>query len=379
MNIRDIAAPAWVEVDLAAIAHNIKQIRAKVGPQIKIMGIIKANAYGHGAKEVAHTILRNGADRLGVANLYEGVGLRMAGIVAPVMIMGYIVPDEVDTAIKYNITQMVYTYEMAQNISQRAVAKGQTATIHIKIDTGMGRIGFLPDERSLQEIKRIFSLPALYIEGLCSHFSCADEKDKSYCLEQKAFFDKFISRLEAEGLTFPLKHMANSAAIMDLPDAYYDMVRPGISLYGHYPSNTVRRDEIKLLPAISLKCNIAMVKDIARGSYISYGCKYRCNEDRVIATLPVGYADGLSRVLFPGGEVLIKGQRVPMIGNICMDYTMVDVTDITRPQVGEEAVLIGRQGLNRITLEEVAAKLNTINYEFICHLSERLPRIYLGE
>jgi alanine racemase len=379
VNIRDIAAPAWVEVDLAAIAHNIRQIKNKVGPKVKVMAIIKANAYGHGAEEIAHTILRNGADRLAVANLYEGVGLRMAGIVAPVMTMGYIVPEEVDTSIKYNITQMVYTYDMAQNISQKASAKGQIATIHIKLDSGMGRIGFLPNNQSLAEIKKIFTLPGLYIEGLCSHFSTADEKDKTYCYQQKQIFDDFIARMEAEGLYFPIKHMANSAAIIDLPDTYYDMVRVGIALYGHYPSACVRRDEVKLLPATSLKCNIAMVKDVPAGSYISYGCQYCCPSDRVVATLPIGYADGLGRMLSPGGEVLVKGQRVPMVGNICMDYTMVDVTDIERPQIGEEAVVIGRQGLNRITLEEVAALMHTINYEFVCHLSERLPRRYLRE
>ncbi|MGI6360722.1 MAG: alanine racemase [Bacillota bacterium] len=379
MKAHEIKAPARVEVDLAAVAHNIKQIRRRVGPDIIVMGITKANAYGHGAEEIAHTILRHGAQRLGVANLYEGVGLRLAGIGAPVMTMGYILPQEITTAIKYNIIQMVYSYEMAENISRQAVKKKQTATIHIKVDTGMGRIGFLPNQHSVGEIKRIFSLPNLFVEGLCSHFSTADEKDKTYSRQQLDCFNKFTKALAAEGLEFPIKHMANSAAILDLPESYYDMVRPGISLYGYYPSTEVKQDQVRLLPALSMKCNIAMVKELPAGSAISYCRNYHCQGSRVIATIPVGYGDGLGRIMSPGGEVLINGQRAPMVGNICMDYTMVDVTDIKHPYVGDEVVLIGRQGLEQITLEEVAAKHNTINYEFICHLSERLPRIYLNK
>lgn len=372
-----IPRPAWLEINLPNIAHNVRQIRRLLAPETELLAVVKANAYGHGAEKVAFAVLDSGADRLGVATLGEGVQLRKAGIMAPVMVLGYVASDQAEVAIKYNICQTVYSFAAAQAISLKAQEKNKTAVVHIKVDTGMGRIGFLPSEESVDEVCRILSLPNLYVEGIYTHFSTADEADKEYTRSQQRQFDDFIAQIEARGYTIPIKHAANSAAIIDLPDTHYNMVRAGMIMYGYYPSEYVSENKIDILPALSLKCRVSCVKEIPAGTAISYGRHYVAGEERIIASLPLGYADGYSRAFCENGEILLRGRRVPIVGTICMDQLMVDVTALGGVDIGEKAVVIGRQGNDEITIEELAAKTNTINYEIICMLSERIPRRYI--
>ncbi len=372
-----IPRPAWLEINLPNITHNVRQIRRLLKPETEFMAVVKANAYGHGAERIAFTVLDSGANRLGVATLGEGVALRMAGIMAPVMVLGYVAADQADVAIKYNICQTVYSFTGAQAISLKAQEKNKIATVHIKVDTGMGRIGFLPTDEAIEEVCRIMRLPNLFVEGIYTHFSTADENDKQWTEEQVAVFDAFIARLEAKGYDIPLKHAANSAATIDLPDTHYNMVRAGMAMYGYYPSVEVRHDLIDILPALSFKARVSCVKQVKKGAAISYGRKYIAKEDRIIASLPLGYGDGYSRSLSGSGQVLLRGKRVPIVGTVCMDQLMVDVTALGGVDIGEKAVIIGRQGNEEITIEELAAKTGTINYEIICMLSERLPRRYI--
>ncbi len=372
-----IPRPAWLEINLPNIAHNIRQIRRLLKPETELMAVVKANGYGHGAEKIAFTVLDAGANRLGVATLGEGVQLRKEGIMAPVMVLGYVAADQAEVAIKYNIGQTIYSFAAAQAISLKAQEKNKTAVVHIKVDTGMGRIGFLPGEDSVEEVCRIMNLPNLYVEGIYTHFSTADEMDKTYTYLQKQRFDDFVAAIETQGYHIPIKHAANSAALIDLPETHYDMVRAGMVMYGYYPSGEVARNKIDILPALSLKCRVSCVKKVPAGTAISYGRKYITDSERVIASLPLGYADGYSRAFAQKGEVLLRGRRVPIVGTICMDQLMVDVTSLGGVDIGEKAVVIGRQGNDEITIEELAAKANTINYEIICMLSERIPRRYI--
>lgn len=378
MPYKQVSRPAWVEVDLGAVRHNMMQVRKKVGPAVKILTMVKANAYGLGAKNIARVVLENGADRLGVVTLEEGVELRLEGIGAPIMVFGFIDPDYIDVALRYNLTQTVYSLEMARLISEKAVEKGRVATIHLKVDTGMGRLGFLPDRQAQEDIAAIFQLPGLNIEGIFSHLADADMQDKESSLRQLRIFDQFLACLEKRGISFAIRHIGASAAVLDMPEAYYDMVRPGIIIYGCYPSEEVRHDEVRLMPALSLKAHIIHIKKVPAHTPISYGGRWVSQRESIIAVLPVGYADGYSRRLAQNGEILLRGQRVPVVGTICMDFLMADVTDISLPQVGEEAVLIGTQGSEEITLDDIAQKLDTISYEISCRLGMRLPRIYIN-
>ncbi|MDD4571160.1 MAG: alanine racemase [Clostridia bacterium] len=376
-NIWDIPRPAWVEVNLPLITHNVREIRRIIKPETEIMAVVKANGYGHGAERVAFSVLDSGANRLGVATLGEGVCLRMAGIMAPIFVLGYVAADQADLAIKYNIGQTVYSFAAAQAISLKAQERNRKALVHIKVDTGMGRIGFLPNEASLEEIVRIMKLPGLFVEGIYTHFSTADYKDKTWTLGQKKIFDGFCEAIENKGYHIPIKHAANSAAMIDMPETHYNMVRPGLAIYGSYPSQEVNHDIIDIIPALSVKARVSYVKKVPAGTPISYGRNYITSEPRIIASLPLGYADGYSRSLSKGGEVLLRGKRVPIVGNICMDQLMVDVTELGFVDIGEKAVIIGKNGNENITIEEIAEKTHTINHEVICLLSERLPRRYI--
>jgi len=378
MTYKQVSRPAWVEVDLGAVRHNMMQVRKKVGPAVKILTMVKANAYGLGAKHIARVVLENGADRLGVVTLEEGVELRLEGIGAPIMVFGYINREFIDVALRYNLTQTVYSLEMARFISEKAVEKGRIATIHLKVDTGMGRLGFLPDWQAQEDIAAIFELPGLNIEGIFSHLADADMQDKESSRRQLRLFAQFLECLEKKGISFAIRHIGASAAVLDMPEAYYDMVRPGIIIYGCYPSEEVRHDQVRLMPALSLKAHIIHIKKVPAHTPISYGGRWVSERESIIAVLPVGYADGYSRKLAQSGEILLRGQRAPVVGTICMDFLMADVTDIGMPEVGEEAVMIGTQGQEEITLDDVAQKLGTISYEISCRLGMRLPRIYIN-
>lgn len=369
--------PVWAEVDLSAVAHNVREIRRVVGSSIRVMAIVKADAYGHGAGEVSKTALAGGADWLGVARLAEGIALRKAGLDAPILVLGHTPPEQAAEVAHYELAQTVYTCEMASDLAAAAEREGRKVRVHVKIDTGMGRIGWVADSPAIPEILSIAGLPGLEIEGIFTHFATADSKNKNYARVQ---LDRFLAAVEAlrkGGLEIPLKHAANSAALLEMPETRLDMVRPGIILYGLLPSGEIDRTLINLRPAMSLKARVAYVKNVPAGFKVSYGCTFISSKPTTIATLPLGYADGYSRLLSSKGEVLIHGRRAPVAGRICMDHLMVDVGHIPGVEIGDEAVLFGRQGDAGIAADEIAVRLGTINYEVVCMVSHRVPRIFL--
>ncbi len=364
-------------VDLDAIAYNIKNIREKTDVNSGIIGIIKADAYGHGSVETAKVLLENGADWLAVAVVDEGLNLRKNGITAPILLLGYTPELRLSDVINNGFIQTVYSYETAKKLSETAVSLGKTAVIHIKIDTGMGRIGYRVNEESADEIVKISKLPNIDVNGMFTHFSTADEADKQYTIEQYDKFVKMNDMLEERGLHIQIKHASNSAAIIDFDNMMFNMVRPGIILYGAYPSDEVKKENLSIRPAMSIKTHVSYVKDVDKGDSVSYGRKYIASEKRRIATIPVGYADGFIRAYAKGGKVLIRGEYAPIVGRICMDQFMVDVTDIDDVKVNDEVVLMGRQGDKEISADFIASVLDTINYEVFCTLSKRVPRQYI--
>ncbi len=365
----------WAEVDLDAITHNVRAIKSLLAPQTEIMAVVKANAYGHGAVQVARTALAGGVTWLGVATLDEALALRQEGITAPLLILGYTPPEDAGRVVAADIAQTIFTVEQARALDQAAAAIGTRARLHIKIDTGMGRLGFLPDQ-AVAATLTIARLPHVQMEGIFTHFAAADAADKSYTERQLALFQRVITDLKKRGLTFPWRHAANSGAIIDMPAAHGNLVRAGIILYGHYPSPEVRGERLDLQPAMTLKTRVILVKEVPAGAYISYGCTYCTHEPARIATLPVGYADGYSRLLSNRAQVLIHGRRAPVVGRVCMDQCMVDVSAIPEAREGDEVALFGRQGEQSLAVEEVAAWMGTINYEILCLISGRVPRVY---
>lgn len=369
--------PAWAEVDLSAVAHNFREIRRITKPETKIMAVVKANAYGHGALEISKTVLAEGADRLAVAILNEARELRGAGITAPILILGYTPPEQLAGTVELDICQTVYTWEAAKTLSEAASGLHKTARLHIKVDTGMNRIGFATDDAGVDIIARISELPNLEAEGIWTHFAVADVADKEFTRTQFARFYALVEKLERKGINIPLKHVCNSAGLIDLPEYHLDMVRTGIALYGLYPSGEVDKNRLHLRPALSLKARVAHVQPVRAGSTVSYGRTFTVQNDTVIATVPIGYADGYTRSYSNKSEVLIHGRRAPVAGRVCMDQFMVDAGHIDGVAGGDEIVLIGRQGDEEITADELARLLGTINYEITCMIGARVPRIYV--
>jgi alanine racemase len=370
----------WAEVDLKAIAHNIRELRRITNPKARFMAIVKANAYGHGIIEVARQSLENGAEALGVGNIEEGIQLRKAGINAPVLIFGYTSPVHVKKLIEFDLTQTVYSYETSRALSEAVAAYGKKIKVHIKVDTGMGRLGLLRGikDNSLSEVESISRLPMLELEGIYTHFATADKSDRSYAGKQFEIFMDFLNQLRIAGLEIPVTHAANSAAIINMPETHLDMVRAGISIYGLYTSKEVDRSIIKLKPAMELKTKIIHLKKVPAGFKVSYGTTYETEEPTTIATVSIGYADGLNRLLSSKGRMLVcGGQSAPIVGRICMDLTMLDVGKIPEIAIGEEVVVFGKQGNASISVDEIASTINTINYEVISTIMERVPRIYL--
>lgn len=368
----------YAQIDLDAICQNIQNVMQKVGADTKVMAVIKTDAYGHGAVPVARALSEIGTDAFAVATAEEALELRSAGIAEPILILGYVFPEDFPQLLTHGIMLTVFQYETAKQLSECAQALGVCAEIHIKIDTGMGRIGFLPNAESLAEIEKIAALPALSIAGIFTHFACADEADKASCNCQKAQFLSFLRDLEARGIQIPCRHMCNSASIIDFSDGFLDMVRSGIMTYGLYPSEEVQKSAFSLSPALQLKSHIAFVKTVRKGFTVSYGSTYTTKKDKtVIATVPVGYGDGYPRALSNIGRVLVHGQFAPIVGRVCMDQFMIDVTDIPNVQTGDCVTLIGTDGQNRITAEEVAAPAQSFNYELCCDINKRVPRVYL--
>lgn len=375
-----INRPVWAEIDLGAIGHNLAEIRRSLEPKTKIMAIVKANGYGHGSIQVARTVLAKGAERLGIAILQEGIELRKAGFGVPILILGHTPVEMAKDVVRYNLIQTVFDFDTAEAISWAAVQARKSAKIHLKVDTGMGRLGFpLHDKKNLDIILKIAQLPNLEIEGIYSHFAVSDIVDKEFSyLQLERFFDS-VEKLKKKGLEIPVKHISNSGGILDLPQAHLNMVRAGISIYGLYPSEEVSRAKVKLKPAMSLKARIAQVKKVPKGVTISYGRTYETSTEETIATLPIGYADGYTRLLSNKAQVLVRGKKTPVIGRICMDQCMINITGIPNVEVGEEVVLFGSQGQEHISVEDLANLIGTINYEIVCMISARVPRLYMPE
>lgn len=368
---------AWVEIDLRALRHNFRAIRRLIGPDCQVMATIKANAYGHEVLPCAKTFIEEGAQRLAVSNIFEALELREEGISVPLMILSELLPSQMETAIENEIIQTVFSLETAQLISGLAQKMAKKVKIHLKVDTGMARIGFLPNQSAIEDIQAIFKLPGLEVEGLFSHFADSDNSDKSFSLKQLELFRDFKARLQKAGLEFPLLHMANSGAIIDLPESHLDMVRPGIILYGHYPSPAVDTTKLDLKPVLALKALIANLKKWPAGSSVGYSRQWVSKRDSLIATVQLGYGDGFLRALSKGVSPLVKGVRAPIVGNICMDFLMLDVTHIPGLKIGDCAVFIGEQDGQTVCLEELAETIGTIPYELACILGLRLPKVFL--
>lgn len=371
---------AWAEVNLDAIAHNVRAIKALLEPKTRLLGVVKADGYGHGFREVAKTLLQNGADALGVATIDEAMQLRARKIEAPILILGHTPDNRAQDLVEHEITPTVFNFSLAKAVSDVAVKTGKQAKIHISLDTGMSRIGFNTTDDDVETILSIHKLPHVEIEGMFTHFAKADEKDRSYTDMQFARFMDMAGRLEERGLVIPIKHVCNSAGVMEFPEYQLDMVRPGIILYGHYPSEDVDKSKLDLIPAMELKAVITHLNTKEKGVKVSYGGTYQTYKDFTkIATIPIGYADGYLRNLSNNADMIAGGRRVPVIGRICMDQCMIDVTSVNNINVGDEVIIFGKRGDEEITVTELAALMGTINYEILCVIGKRIPRVYLKD
>lgn len=363
-------------IDLDALKYNMKNIKNKIGSASMIC-VVKADAYGHGAKETANIMDKAGADGFAVAVIDEAIELRDAGITKPILILGYTPCGRMADVVKYDITQTVYTREMGEELSMEAVKAGKTAKVHIKLDTGMGRIGFRGSSKDIEDIKYIAELKNIYAEGVFTHFSTADESDKAFTEVQLERFKNILVSLKKGGVVFDIIHCANSAGIMDFSDRFFNTVRPGIIQYGLYPSDYVDKKAMDIRPVMSIKSCISFIKEIKKGDTVGYGRTYTALEDRVIATIPVGYADGYLRSMQKGGRVIINGSYAPVVGRVCMDQFMVDVTEVKNASIGDEVIIMGSDGKLSVTADEIARIMGTINYEVVCLVSRRVPRVYI--
>jgi alanine racemase len=365
----------WAEIDLDAIDYNVRQLKRMLGPAVLLTAVVKGEAYGHGAVSVSRCALAAGADRLAVASPREALNLRRAGVDGPVLILGPTPPWEAERLVAQRVMATVMAWPTAQALSGAAVAAGVTATVHIKVDTGMGRYGLLPDE-VLPFALALRDLPGLQVEGLWTHFATAEDLDDSYLHQQLGAFLLVAAQLRESGISVPLRHAASTGAAICHPESRLDMVRCGLSVYGLYPSARCR-DGVDLHPAMSLKSRVSRLRWLPEGSTIGYGRTYRTTRHTLVAFVPIGYADGLRRALSNRGRMLVRGQRVPLIGRICMDGCMADVTAVEGVQEGDEAVLLGCQGQAEITADEIAESLGTISYEIVTTVGPRVPRVYL--
>jgi alanine racemase len=366
--------PTFCSIDHDALRWNLGQIRQRIGPKTKILGMVKANGYGHGAAAVARTLASAGSDAFGVATFEEGIELRSAGITQPVLVVAGAYADQLADFLSHGLTPVVHDLDRLRDLEAAVRSRGANLDVHLKIDTGMGRLGLRAADCD-SWIGALKDLSALNIAGVFSHFSHAESVEGNYTQRQLAIFKEVIDRLSAENIRPPLIHFANSAATITLPAAYFDMVRPGIMLYGVYPSPPMAA-QISLKPVLSWKTKILQLKQVPSGTSISYGQTFVTERESLIATLPIGYADGYARLLSNRGEVLVRGQRAKVAGRVCMDLTMIDVTDIKNVQQGDEVVLLGRQGDAEISADEMAAWANTISYEILTSISARVPRIH---
>lgn len=377
---KDAIRPAWVEVNLSNLDYNIKNIRAKIGDR-DMIGVIKADAYGHGSVKVAEVLRENGVKIFAIATLQEAITLREAGAREEIIMLGLTPDMYADTIVNYDITPVVCDAANAAAIDAAAAAAGKTVSGLIAVDTGMGRIGYLPDDANIdaavEDVKKIAALKNFKIRGLFSHMSTADAFDKTYSHEQEAKYNKFYDALTAAGVEIPWKTLANSASIMELPTVHFDACRPGIILYGCYPSDEVDVNELSIKPVMSVKANIVHLKDVPAGFSVGYGRRYISEKPSKIATLALGYADGYPRPYSQFAKVIVNGVMAPVAGNICMDQCMVDVTDVPDVKVGDEVIIMGTDGKNTILADDIAKATGTINYEICCAFGQRLPKVYV--
>ncbi len=376
---------AWAEINLDLLKNNIESIRSYVSENTKILGVVKADAYGHGYLEVARTLLSGGADALAVACLDEAIQLRRCNINCPLLILGNSFKDEAENLVKYDVTPACFEYSLAKELSETAKRLNKTAKIHIKIDTGMGRIGYRyaddsdVNKNTIDEILKIASLENIEIDGIFTHFSVADDDDDEYTSLQFSRFCEICDILKSKGLNIPLRHCANSAALIRFPHMHLDMVRPGIILYGLSPSGFVDSSVLNLKAAMTFKAKITNIKEIETGASVGYGRRYISKEKRKIATIPVGYADGYSRLLSNKAEIIAGETLCPVVGNICMDQCMIDVTNVNNISIGDEVILFGKGDNIELPVESLAEKMGTINYEILCMVGKRIPRIYIKD
>ncbi|MDA8100706.1 MAG: alanine racemase [Nitrospiraceae bacterium] len=363
--------PTAARIDLTALAHNLGQVVSRIGGR-KVLAVVKAQAYGHGAVPVAKRLVELGVPMLGVALVEEGRELRASGIPAPVLIMGPIFPEQAPAVVDTGLTPVVFSLPVARALSEAAQDAGKKIAVHVKIDTGMGRIGLVPEE-AVEFISGLANLPGIAVEGLMTHFADADLRDKEFAGRQLERFSSLIAALERRGIAVPLRHAANSAAVLDYDRAHLTMVRPGLMLYGYNPLEGGSAAELR--PVLSLATRIAHVKRVPAGVPISYGRTFVTRRESLIATIPIGYADGFNRLLSNTGRALVRGRRVSVAGRVCMDMTMLDVTDVPGVSAGDDVVLIGSQGAERITAQDIAETTGTIPYEVLCAISARVPRI----
>ena len=382
--MKEILRRTWAEIDLDALARDFQAVREAANPQAKVCCVVKADAYGHGAVRIAREFEGLGADWFAVSNLEEALQLRLGGIQKPILVLGYTPPEEAAALSNHHISQCVYSLDYARDLSRAAEEAGATVNIHVKIDTGMSRLGFYyqdisRDEATVQEVKAACQLPGLHPEGIFTHFAVSDEgkAGDAFTMQQFGCFKEMIEALLREDIDFEVRHCANSAAVFDYPLSHLDMVRAGIVIYGLYPSEELRHKP-DLTPVLSLRSVVSHVKTVKPGSTISYGLKFTAQKEMKVATVPVGYADGYPRILSAkGAQVLIGGKRCPILGRVCMDQLMADVSALPDVKVGDMVTLIGRDGEEAITADELASLEGSINYEVVCGLSKRVPRVYL--
>lgn len=369
----------WAEIDLDAVAENYQAMRDNICEETKMIAVVKTDGYGHGAVPVSK--LLEPLDYIwgfAVATAEEAYELRKSGITKPILILGYTFAEDYERLTKEEIRPAVFKYDMAEQMSETALAAGRKISIHLVLDTGMTRIGFADTEESVQEILKIQALPGIEIEGMFTHFARADELDKSHAREQARRYIRFSKRLEEAGVSIPLKHCSNSAAVLEMPEVNMDLVRPGITGYGIYPSDEVSRERISLRAAMSLKSHVVFIKEVEAGVPVSYGGTYVTERTTRIATIPVGYGDGYPRSLSNKGWVLIRGKKAPILGRVCMDQFMVDVTEIPEAKELDEAVLMGESEGAFLGVDELGKLSGRFPYEFVCDIGKRVPRVYLG-
>ena len=379
---------AWAEINLNSISGNINELRNCISKTTELMAVVKANAYGHGAVKVAQTAVNSGVKFLGVSRINEGIELRKSGVSVPILIFGYTHVKHIDKLLSFNLTQTLFSYEMAKLFSDAASRRKKPLKVHLKIDTGMGRLGlYIPGDIDseffkskldsvVNSISRVFTLPWLDIEGLYTHFASADSLDLTSAKKQLHLFNIFIESLEHKKIKFRLIHAANSAAITRMPESHFDMVRSGIFIYGLHPSNSINLGQLKLTPAMMIKALIIFKKEVPAGFMVGYGSDYITTKKTTIATIPLGYGDGYSRQLSSKGSMLVNGIKVPVVGKVCMDLLMLDIGKVPHAAIGDEVVIIGKQKGNEISVNEVAEITQTVNYEIITNMATRIPRVY---